>query len=187
MQEPDLDLVQDTTTVSSEASPKPRLVIPIWVALAAMVLAVVVAGIIISSIAKPLLNLISPEEPDIPLPPGAHLEKVDEESGYATTEWLYGSTMPGCEVALFFDRHEGVDCIYTPLACPMGSDATAAAEIEPTPIPEGETASSSFSQVATCNKQVKEVASSYTWRVSIFDGYSGEYRTKFRIYLFSER
>ncbi len=186
MQEPDLGLVPDDAA-PSETPKKPRVVIPVWVALAAMVLAVVVAGVIISSIAEPLLNLISPEKPDIPLPPGTHLEKKDEESNYATTEWLYGSKLPGCEVAAFFDQHEGVECIYTPMACPVDVEATATPEVEPTPTPEGGTITANFSQVAVCSKQVKEVASSYTWRVDIFDGYSGEYRTKFRIYLFSER
>ncbi len=187
MQEP--DLVQDDSAAPSNTSQKPRVVVPVWVALAAMVLAVIVAGVIISSIAEPLLNLISPEAPDIPLPPGAHLEKTDEESKYATTEWLYGSKLPGCEVAAFFDEHDGVECIYTPLACPVGPEATAAAQLAPTSTPENDDGrvTARFSQVAVCSKYVREVASSYTWRVDIFDGYSGDYRTKFRIYLFSER
>lgn len=186
MQEP--ELVPDDTAASSNTSQKPRVVVPVWVALAAMVLAVIVAGMIISSIAEPLLNLISPEEPDIPLPPGTHLEKKDDEGNYATTEWLYGSKLSGCEVAAFFDEHDGVECIYTPLACPVGAEATATAQVAPTATPDDDDrVTARFSQVAVCSKYVREVASSYTWRVDIFDGYSGDYQTKFRIYLFSER
>ncbi|MBI5928836.1 MAG: hypothetical protein HY862_05970 [Chloroflexi bacterium] len=185
MQEP--DLVQDDSTAPTEVKThKPRIVIPMWVALAAMALAVVLAGIIISLIAKPLLNLVSPEKPDIPVPSGAHLDEKDEDPNYADTQWLYSSKQTGCEVALFFDKEDDVECTYSPYACAADATTTATPGIEPTPTAEG-TIGASFSRVATCTKRVKQVASSYTWRVEIFDGYSGEYQTKFRIYLFSER
>lgn len=183
MQEPDLVHNDSSTPVAAETK-KPRFVVPVWVALAAMVLALVLAVVIIASIAEPLINLISPEEPDIPVPPGARLDEKVEESNYASTQWLYSSKQTGCEVALFFDDHEGVSCMYSPVGCDVM--ATATPKLEPTPTGEVPY-TAEFYQVAVCTKQVKEVASSYSWRVEIFDGYGGEYHTKFRVYLFSER
>lgn len=188
MQEPTLDFSQDDVEKREEKEQraleikKPRIVVPIWVALAAMVLALIVAGIIISSIAKPLLNLVLPVDPDIPIPSGAHLDEELDDPGYGTKQWLYSSQQTGCQVALFFDDIEGVECIYSPGAC---------AELYITPAPgqsdPDEGSQNTFSQTGTCTKRVKEVASSYSWRVEIFHGYEGEYQTKFRVYLFSER
>jgi hypothetical protein len=188
IQEPTLDFSQDDAEKWEEKAKrelpakKPRIVVPIWVALAAMVLAIIVAGIIISSIAEPLLNLVSPNDPDIPIPSGAHLDEELDDPGYGTKQWLYSSQQTGCQVALFFDEIEGVECIYSPGAC---------AELYITPAPgqddPSDGAENTFSQTGTCTKRVKEVASSYSWRVEIFDGYEGEYQTKFRVYLFSER
>jgi hypothetical protein len=189
MQEPSLDFPQEDAEKWEEkeqrepGNKKPHIVVPVWVALAAMVLAIIVAGIIISSIAEPLLNLVAPNEPEIPLPAGAHLDEELDDPGYGTKQWLYSSHQTGCQVALFFDDIEGVECIYSPNSC---TELFVTPGTEPNDEPN-EFAQDGFSQTATCTKRVKEVASSYSWRVEIFSGYEGEYQTKFRVYLFSER
>lgn len=153
---PDLtQLVGDETAESS----KPR--IPLWLALVAMALALVVALVILARIGGPLSGLLFPS--GVPVPDGAkEIEHVKPDKG--AEYWIYGTEDSGREVAAFYED-EGGTCRYTA----MSSSESA---------PQGSTS------VAQCLARKGDKGVDVSWEVYIGEGYpeSEGGPTVFRIY-----
>ncbi len=149
---------------------EPGFVIPIWVALAALLLALLCGVVVFMTIAEPLAELVLGRDPDIPVPDGAVLEQEVEGQGSASKEWLYRIDDLGCEVARYY-VDQGADCVFTPYSCNLERQ-------EP---PEG--VNFEIHEIAECTKTVDRLIAGYTWRVHI-TSYSSGTHTRFRIYLF---
>ncbi|NJL92780.1 MAG: hypothetical protein HC915_03180 [Anaerolineae bacterium] len=143
--------------------------IPLWVALAGMIVALILGGVIIASILQPLVNLVFPGEAEPPLPEGVLELQHVEDSRLADEEWLYATTLAPCDLARFYVE-AGSTCSLSPGAC---------LEEEPSVSGVGET-------IGTCQGTHEEVLASYSWRVEITSNI-GQYPTIFRLYLFKER
>ena len=153
-----------TGETRAESKPRRRLpAIPLWVALALMVAALVAAALILDRVAEPLYGLLFAE--GAPVPAGAvETERVTPEQGAAYR--LYRTDQPGREVAAFYEDAGGT-CVYS--AVPPAGAADSAAERE--------------HNVARCNGQSESAARSGGWEVFIAEGYSAEKGpTIFRLY-----
>lgn len=160
-------------------APKQRIFIPLWVALVGMVVSLIVAVIIMATILRPLINLVFPTSAQPPLP--AQIELVQEVSDPRTSdgEWLYGTQADGCAVAMFYES-QGSTCIYTPFICAgdVYIDGRTATTGEKT---------GRVSKIAECTGSHSDVVNSYSWEVLISSGYTRDYYTRFRVYLYRER
>jgi len=151
--------------------------LPGWVLIAGMIVALLIAGIIMATVLRPIYNLVFPGKASAPIPPGAVELEYKEPSRFSDGEWLYGSDMPGCEVVQFYIK-QGSTCKIAPLACGETNQALAGGI--------GETANS-LQTIATCEGTRAAVVASHSWLVDISGGYNDEYPTRFRVYLFKER
>lgn len=145
-----------------------RRIVPLWVAVAGLVLAIGLAVLVVTWIAAPLAELVLDTAPDIPLPDGAKLESETTDTGRAQHEWLYSlSNSDGCAVAEFF-REQGASCAYTPLACDLEPEIGI------------------LRQIATCTKTEKQLIDGYTWEVLISTEYHEDETSTayFRVYLY---
>lgn len=140
--------------------------VPLWLALAAMAVVLVLAALILVRIARPLYALLFPVS--VPVPGGVQEvehRKPDQGAEY----WIYRSTKPGLEIAVFYEQ-EGGECQYTP------RDETL------DPLAPGVSYS-----VAYCVGETKSGGLGLGWEVYIHEGYSaGEGPTIFRIYKYGE-
>jgi hypothetical protein len=159
-----------TPDLSQDENPEQdsrRLVIPLWVAIATLILALLIAGIIINQIATPLGDLIFGQDPDIPIPKGAKLIE-EREGGSAAKEWLYHIDKNGCEVAQFYQDQEGVECNFTGFSC--------------TEIPDS---GSQAYQIGACTFTETNSISGYSWHVDITQNQEdSRIWTSFRVYLY---
>jgi len=137
--------------------------IPLWLAVLAMIAALVFAVLILARVAGPLYGLIFPVDP--PVPDNAEeTEHVKPDKG--AEYWIYRTEMPGEDVAAFYED-EGGQCWYTD----YGSSR-----------PEGTPYS-----VARCSGQHEAGGLEVSWEVYIFSGYSKqEGPTVFRVYKYGE-
>lgn len=93
---------------SPAASPRRRAV-PLWLALAGMVIGLLLATVILARVAGPLYGLLFPVE--VPVPDG--VEQIDHQDPDQGAEyWIYRTTRPGREIAAFYED-EGGECWYT--------------------------------------------------------------------------
>lgn len=158
---------------TAEESSKPSRDIPVWVALAGMVLAIIVAIIIMVNVLEPLVNLIFPQDPEPPVPANAELISEDADSSTSSGEWLYGTDTDACQIAEFYIE-EGSNCRFEPLACEENEDG----ELVRAP---------QVNKVATCVGTEASIVSSYSWEVIISGDDIREYETVFRLFLYEER
>lgn len=152
---------------NSERSP--RFYIPPWVAIAFGVVALLLAGIIISRIASPLADLILSDGAAVPIPDGARLLSEEEDTDYARHEWFYATNRTGCEVARFY-LDEGATCRFSPFVCNDNFEQNEISEMN-------------FFNVATCTRSEANNVTGSGWQVLISSGHPGE-QTRFRVYLF---
>jgi hypothetical protein len=143
---------------------EPRSRIPLWLALAGMVLALVVAVVIMLRVAEPLYRLLFPLE--VPVPDGVEeIEHVKPDKG--AEYWIYRTQAPGREIATFYEEHDS-RCVYS--AIPQ--------ELEQQP--------RSYA-VATCNGSKEGGGLGISWEVFIHEGYSErEGPTIFRVFKYDE-
>lgn len=152
--------------------------LPGWVVLAGMVVGLLIAGIIMANVLRPLYNLVFPGEAKAPIPAGAvELDYIDDSS-FSDGEWLYGTTLSGCELVRFMQENDST-CTVTPLACRETNQAITDTA--------GQAASIGLQRIASCEGTHEAVVASYSWLVDISSGYDDEYPTRFRVYLFKER
>ena len=145
--------------------------LPPWVAVAMMILALLIAGIVIRRIAGPLSDLVFGTDVEVPIPDGATL--IDEEEGGSASRTMrYSTQQDACVVYRFYLSHEGVECTPTPSACT--SEGT---------INLNEN-TSSFRTVGSCRKTQLNSVSGYSWEVIISGGYSQGPATQFFISVF---
>jgi|GEM_PF-4846660 len=149
--------------------------IPLWVAWAGMLLALVLAVIIMLTILQPLTNLIFPADPEIPLPNNIELVEEVENPPTSTGEWLYRSQMDACRVVQFYLENGG-SCNISTASCELNEDSDLVIQQN----------NLQLSSVGTCRGGSDAIANSYTWEVLI-SSQGGEYPTIFRIYLYTER
>jgi hypothetical protein len=149
-----------------EQAPQPRMVIPLWVALSGMAVALVLAVLILSRVAGPLFGLLFPA--DVPVPDGSQkVEHIKPEKG--SEYWIYRTSVPGMEVAKFYED-EGGTCHY--LVQTTGDETR----------PEGVSYS-----VARCRGKSDSGGLTTSWEVFIAEGYAeDEGPTIFRIYKYGE-
>lgn len=145
-----------------------RPIVPVWVAIAGLVLAIALAIVIVIQIAAPLSELVLGADSDIPIPDGAKLQSESDNAGRAQHEWLY--SMPkadGCEVAAFY-QEQGATCSYSPFACELAPEVDV------------------LRQVAICSKTEKGLIDGYTWEVIISTEYQQDETSTiyFRVYLY---
>lgn len=157
--------------MSEQTPARQGLQIPLWVALAGMIVALIIAIIIMANILRPLVNLVFPNAAEIPLPPDAELIETNENPRTSDGEWLYGSPTDGCVLLGFFVEAGGT-CTLAPFACVRTDDS---------PDERG------YRSVGSCTGTKSDILNSYSWEVLIGTGYSGEYTTRFRVYLYEER
>lgn len=150
--------------------------IPLWVALAGLVVALVIAVIIMGNVLNPLEELIFPIDAQAPIPAEAVLIREIEDTRTSDGEWLYGIAWDGCQLAQYFLEQNGT-CSFTPFACQGDPESDAFRLNNPGDSP---------SSVATCIGGEEGVINSYSWEALISSGYS-DYQTKFRVYLYKER
>ena len=131
---------------------QPRLGVPMWVALLAMVAALVAAGLVLWRVAGPLHGLLFP--PDVPVPPGADLVR-HEKPEQGAPSWVYRTTFAGSDVAAFYER-EGGSCHYAPLPGYVA---------DPAQLRGGPYA------VATCTGKKEAAGLGVAWKVYIHSGY----------------
>ncbi len=150
---------------ADEAQPS-RFHIPIGVALAAMVVALILAALILSRVAGPLHGLVFP--PSVPVPKGVQeVDHVHEKNG--DEYWIYRTSLSGDDVAAFYD--ERGDCRYSP---------------RPDEAPDAPAPVGSYS-VALCTGQNRRGNSGIGWQVYINTGYSDEEGpTIFRLYRYQD-
>ncbi|MBN1200433.1 MAG: hypothetical protein JXJ20_01130 [Anaerolineae bacterium] len=139
-----------------------KFVIPLWLALVAMVVALIIGALILVRVVGPLQGLLFPFEP--PVPDGAEeIEHVKPDKG--AEYWVYRTTMRGQDVARFYEQEDGT-CWYTS----SNSDVN--------PRPDGVSYS-----VARCVGQRESAGLGISWEVFIAEGYSDrEGPTIFRVY-----
>jgi hypothetical protein len=127
------------------------------------VIVLAVGGLILVRVSGPLYGLLFPI--DLPVPKGAHqIEHV--KPGQGAEYWIYRTTMPGEDVAKFYEKQGGT-CRYTPK--PLETGVT--------------TESSGPYGVAQCTGKKKGVGSGVGWEVYIHEGYpADEGPTIFRLY-----
>ncbi len=137
--------------------------IPLWVALALMVGALVAAALVLERVAEPLYGLLFAE--GAPVPEGAvEIERVTPEQGAAYR--LYRTGQPGREIAAFYEDAGGA-CVYSAVPPLASGDASAQRE----------------RSVARCIGQTESAARGGGWEVFIAEGYSAEEGpTIFRLY-----
>jgi len=161
---------QASTNIKKE-TPSLTQTVRLWGAIGIFILAIILAGVIVVQIAEPLADLILGEDPEVPLPDGAVLIDEwdrDEQRQSAKHEWLYGTSMNGCDVARFY-IDEGFDCAL-PASCSS--------------ILYDEESAEEFRRIGTCIKTEKDSISGYSISVDITDGYAGDLRARFRVYLY---
>lgn len=161
---------QKPTTEQEETG----LYIPIWVALAALLVALILAGIIMSNVLGPLVDLVFPEKVDVPLPSGAVELEHTEDSKTADEEWFYGVDEDACKVSWFYEQGDA-SCNFMPTMCDMGEDNVPYLILdEPGAL------------VARCFGEKPADVSGYSYEVLVSTG-STDYQTYFRVYLYKER
>jgi len=160
---------------SKQPEERSGLQIPLWVALAGMVLALIIAVIIMANVLRPLINLVFPSKPKLALPADVIELKKVEKPRTSDGEWLYGVNMDGCQLAKFY-MDQGATCNFAPFICDgEGTDFTnqfaAVKEVQ---------------SIGTCELSKSGVADSFSWQMLISTGYD-DYLTKYRVYLYRER
>lgn len=162
----------DATSAESKTQ---RLHIPLWVALAGMVVALIIFVLVMTNILEPLVGLVFPQEANVPTPNGAVLLEENDGGRTSTAEKYYGVDADGCEIAQFF-QDEGATCRYTPLVCGTDEDGTLSQNI-----PER------VDHIATCTRRVEGTVDGYTWEIFISAGFGGTYNTQYRVFLYEQR
>ncbi len=143
--------------------------IPLWIPLAALLIALAFAAFVAFRIIPSLSALVSP--PDPVLPSDAVLQS--HESNGTEDQWLYSSKMAGCAIAHIYAKTWG-KCIYAPSSGCTGNDATPSG---PSRSPAG-----GGSQVGECSGSQTVANLNIQWRVYISEMSSTDQPTIFRIY-----
>ncbi len=158
-----------------EAPTQGGLQIPLWLALAALLMALLVAGFIALTLFEPLVSLVLPSSPEVPIPPGSVEQDYFPDSRTSDGEWLYSNPQDACQVAEYYITDADSTCNFTPYACVrdeagelMVADAFARTSI------------------ARCSGTHEGIVDSYAWEVFITNG-GRQTDTQFRVYLYSER
>ncbi|MFP4321523.1 MAG: hypothetical protein ACLFTK_03640 [Anaerolineales bacterium] len=168
---------ENTTPV--DVKPRPArdvgVQIPLWLALVAMLVAIIIAALIALQLFGPLVSLVLPITAEVPVPPGSTEREYIDTSRTSDGEWLYGSDLDACQVARFYIDETDSTCNFTPYAC-ITNDAGEFVESNP----------ANTGTVAICRGQEEGIVDSFAWEVYI-SSRGGEYETLFRAYLYSER
>lgn len=141
--------------------------LPLWLPLAAALIALVFAALIIIKVGPSLSAMISPPEPVLP----ANSVLESHELNGTEDQWLYHTTTNGCNVAHVYARAFGA-CIYDPSSGCTSKD-----------MPEGTPAvvPAMSSEVAECSGFQNIATYRIAWRVYIGSGTTGR-PVIFRIY-----
>lgn len=98
-------------TAPDHQATKSRGGVPLWVVLLTMLIALGLAALILSRVARPLSALLFP--PEAPVPP--EVEMVEHQKPERGAEyWVYRTQRSGQEVAAFYES-EGATCRYSPV------------------------------------------------------------------------
>ncbi len=146
--------------------------IPMWVALAGLLLSLILAAVIMRNIISPIADLIFPASVDIPLPDGAKEIEHLKESKTAEEEWLYQVEGDACEISWFY-QGEARSCQYSPGMCQMDEEQDKPILINPAP----------DALVAKCTGGESTEVTGYSWEVMVSTGSTGE-ETYFRVFLY---
>jgi len=160
----DVQVEQQAAGEAQEVRRHSRFEVPVVVALAAMVAAVAFGAVILMRVAGPLYGLLFPIK--LPVPGGAQeIEHVKPQKG--PEYWIYHTSMPGLEVAAFYEK-EGGSCRYVrDLAGGTGSTLGPRS-------------------VAKCVGKKSHAGLGVAWEVYIGEGYpEDEGPTIFRLYKYS--
>lgn len=149
--------------------------IPLWIALAGLAVAVILALLIALTVLQPLLSLVFPTNPEPPLPSDAALLEEVPNPRLSYSESLYGSAMGGCDMVNFY-MQEGGTCVIAPFSC-SGNPTDGYVNRY----------AGTVTSIATCTGKQKDLLNSFSWEVYISSGYLDEYETRFRLYLYRER
>ncbi len=108
--------------------------------------------------------------PDPPLPPGPVTLRTHESKAVGEDEWLYATTLSGCDVARYYEQRLG-DCTYDPdAACRLPG-------VDRPPLSPGE-----GTNVAQCYGKQAVGAYQVQWTVYISNNNPGRESTVFRVY-----
>lgn len=166
---PEENATEDTVPESSGSS---RFYVPGWVAIAFGIVALLLAGIIISNISGPLSDLILGSNVDVPIPDGAELLEENRDSDFASEELLYGiDVMNACEVLEFYFVEHDASCRPSPFVC--------TGDFEPDLVPDDRVYS-----VGECTHTDDNRVTGSSYRVEISSGYGESPATRFRIYVY---
>lgn len=144
-----------------------RLALPLPVAIAGLILALLLSGLILVEIAPPLAELVFGNDPDIPIPEGATVLSTEITSGRSEKEWLYGTDMTGCEVIRFY-ADQGATCQVTPFAC----------------APDQRTDMQGIMQIGICGMTEKGSVTDHAWDIYVSSNFPDGAFTRFRVSLF---
>ncbi len=141
--------------------------VPVWMPLAGLLAAFLVALLVGASICPTLSALVIPPGPK--LPSGTITEKLHESKAAGEDEWLYSTNLEGCTVAQFYVDWLK-DCTFAPnISCKNGATKSVIGE-----------AGQSY-HVATCTGKQSVGNYSLAWTVYIDSGYSTGDKTVFRL------
>jgi hypothetical protein len=141
--------------------------VPNWMPLIGLMAAFLVALLVGATVCPTLSAIILPPGPK--LPAGKVVERSHESLTKGDDEWLYGTDLDGCIVALFYQDWLH-DCTYAPnVSCQTGKTQSIIGE-----------PGNSY-HVATCQGKQPIGSSSFAWTVYVNSGYSTGDRTIFRL------
>lgn len=143
--------------------------VPIGVAIAGLILALLLSGLILTEIVSPLSELVFGRETKVPVPEDARLLETVEHSATANKEWLYGVSISGCDLVKYYAA-QGASCVVSPLAC--GATGVQRSDAE------------GVMNIATCSKREDGSVTGYGWDVYISSNFPEGDFTRFRVSLF---
>ncbi len=143
---------------------KPQVGVPLWLPLAALLIALAFAVFIAVRIGPTLSALISP--PDPVLPTDSVLQSHDSKS--TEDNWFYKTKTSGCDVAFLYQKAFG-QCIFDP-----ASGCSGPTNEQPVPgLPY---------QIAECSGRQSIAQYGIAWRVFITANGDADGQTLFRVY-----
>lgn len=142
-----------------------------WVAIAGLVLSLILGGIIMANIIKPLNDLIFPAEVKVPKPDGAVERDHIEDSKTADEEWLYSVEGDACQIAWFFEQNGGT-CNFMPTMC----------KVDENDVPTLNT-NQPDALTAQCSGGESSEVTGYSWEVMVSTGGTSN-ETYYRVFLY---
>jgi hypothetical protein len=141
--------------------------IPLWIPIIGLFLVFIIAVVVGIRVLPTLSALVMPPSPR--LPDGVVKALQEEQKGAGLDEFVYGSTMSGCQIAQFYQDWLK-ECVYDPgITCRNG-------QLEQATVPTDNTY-----HVARCQGYQSIGMGRFMWTVYISSGYQQENTTVFRV------